>query len=100
MEGKFSCFRCFFIVFYSFVFSSSCQTITRLINQDLFNAQEGDVVVTEADLRDDPQYGPDHPLKKSEAERQALVRQAMNVQKMDRTWISSEFLMGKINIMI
>ena len=79
-------------------YSSSCQTITQIINQALFNVQEGDAAVSEADLQNThPRrgYALNHPIRKSEAERQAIVRQAMNRQRMNKTWISSEFIMGK-----
>ena len=66
-----------------------------MINQGLFNAQEG-VIINEEALINDPEYGENHPLRRPEAVRQANVRQHFNQQRLDGTWITAEFLMGTI----
>ena len=53
--------------------------------------------MTDTDLANDPDYGPQHPLRRREQEREDLVRNSMDEQRQDQTWIASEYWMGKIN---
>ena len=77
-------------------YSCRCQVIVNLINQGLFNAEEGVIIDDEA-LLNDPDYDENHPLRRPERERQANVVQHCNRQRLDGTWISAEFLMGNFH---